>query len=94
MELLMPSFHNGNVEIAYLDEGEGDPIVLVHGFASSKNVNWIYPTWVSDLKKDGRRVIANNAGPAELGVLREDASPVGRKVKITAKDETATFAFA
>ena len=54
----MPSFHNGAVEIAYLDEGEGDPIVLVHGFASSKNVNWIYPTWVSDLKKDGRRVIA------------------------------------
>jgi pimeloyl-ACP methyl ester carboxylesterase len=58
MELMMPSFHNGAVEIAYLDEGEGDPIVLVHGFASSKNVNWVYPTWVSDLKKDGRRVIA------------------------------------
>ena len=54
----MPSFHNGAVEIAYLDEGEGDPIVLVHGFASSKNVNWVYPTWVSELKKAGRRVIA------------------------------------
>jgi pimeloyl-ACP methyl ester carboxylesterase len=58
MERPMPSFHNGAVEIAYLDEGEGDPIVLVHGFASSKGVNWIYPRWVSDLKKDGRRVIA------------------------------------
>src|SRR2546423_7827813 len=55
---MMPSFHNGAVEIAYLDEGEGDPIVLVHGFASSKNVNWVYPTWVSDLRKAGRRVIA------------------------------------
>jgi pimeloyl-ACP methyl ester carboxylesterase len=54
----MPSFHNGAVEIAYLDEGEGDPIVLVHGFASSKNVNWVYPTWVSELKKHNRRVIA------------------------------------
>jgi pimeloyl-ACP methyl ester carboxylesterase len=54
----MPSFHNGAVEIAYLDEGEGDPIVLVHGFASSKGVNWVYPRWVSDLKKHGRRVIA------------------------------------
>jgi pimeloyl-ACP methyl ester carboxylesterase len=58
MERPMPSFHNGAVEIAYLDEGEGDPIVLVHGFASSKNVNWVYPGWVSELKKDGRRVIA------------------------------------
>ena len=54
----MPSFHHGAVEIAYLDEGEGEPIVLVHGFASSKNVNWVYPTWVSELKKNGRRVIA------------------------------------
>jgi pimeloyl-ACP methyl ester carboxylesterase len=54
----MPSFHNGAVEIAYLDEGEGDPILLVHGFASSKNVNWVYPAWVSELKKNGRRVVA------------------------------------
>jgi pimeloyl-ACP methyl ester carboxylesterase len=58
MDELMPSFHNGRVEIAYLDEGEGEPIVLVHGFASNKNVNWVYPTWVSELKKHGRRVVA------------------------------------
>lgn len=58
MDCPMPSFHNGSVEIAYLDEGEGDPIVLVHGFASSKNMNWIYPGWVSTLTKAGRRVIA------------------------------------
>ncbi len=54
----MPSYHNGAVEIAYLDEGEGPPIVLVHGFASTKDVNWVYPTWVSLLRQSGRRVIA------------------------------------
>src|ERR1700710_1694417 len=54
----MPSFHNGAVEIAYLDEGEGDPIVLVHGFASSKFVNWVFPGWTTTLTKAGRRVIA------------------------------------
>ncbi|HEY5216774.1 MAG TPA: alpha/beta hydrolase, partial [Pseudolabrys sp.] len=32
----MTSFSNGDVEIAYLDEGTGEPIVLVHGFASNK----------------------------------------------------------
>jgi pimeloyl-ACP methyl ester carboxylesterase len=70
----MPSFHNGAVEIAYLDEGEGDPILLVHGFASSKNVNWIYPTWVSELKKNGRRVIAfDNRGHGESGKLYDAA---------------------
>ena len=66
----MPSFHNGALEIAYLDEGEGDPILLVHGFASTKDVNWVYPTWVSELKKNGRRVIAlDNRGHGESGKL-------------------------
>ena len=66
----MPSFRNGAVEIDYLDEGEGEPIVLVHGFASSKNVNWVYPTWVSELKKQGRRVIAlDNRGHGDSAKL-------------------------
>jgi len=66
----MPSFHNGTVEIAYLDEGEGEPIVLVHGFASTKDVNWVYPSWVSELRKNGRRVIAlDNRGHGNSGKL-------------------------
>jgi pimeloyl-ACP methyl ester carboxylesterase len=70
----MPSFHHGAVEIAYLDEGEGEPIILVHGFASSKNVNWVYPTWVSELKKNGRRVIAfDNRGHGDSGKLYDAA---------------------
>jgi pimeloyl-ACP methyl ester carboxylesterase len=74
MELSMPSFHNGAVEIAYLDEGEGEPIILVHGFASSKNVNWVYPAWVSELKKNGRRVIAfDNRGHGDSGKLYDAA---------------------
>jgi pimeloyl-ACP methyl ester carboxylesterase len=83
MERAMPSFHNGDVEIAYLDEGEGEPIVLVHGFASTKNVNWVYPTWVSELKKNGRRVIAlDNRGHGDPGHgrrrQRADGSPPDR----------------
>jgi len=54
----MPAFPNGSVEIAFLDEGQGDPIVLVHGFASSKEVNWLAPGWVATLNGAGRRVIA------------------------------------
>ncbi|EJW11650.1 Hydrolase [Rhodovulum sp. PH10] len=54
----MKSFKNGAVEIAYLDEGEGEPIVLVHGFASNKGTNWVFPRWVTTLTKAGRRVIA------------------------------------
>jgi len=54
----MARFANGGVEIAYLDEGDGDPIVLVHGFASTKEVNWVQPGWIATLTRDGRRVIA------------------------------------
>ena len=70
----MPSFHHGAVEIAYIDEGEGDPIVLVHGFASTKNVNWIYPSWASTLTKAARRVIAlDNRGHGESTKLYDSA---------------------
>jgi pimeloyl-ACP methyl ester carboxylesterase len=83
----MPSFRNGAVEIAYLDEGEGDPIVLVHGFASTKNVNWVYPTWVSELKKSGRRVIAvDNRGHGESGKLYDSSA---YEIAIMASDITA-----
>jgi pimeloyl-ACP methyl ester carboxylesterase len=54
----MARFKHGEVEIAYLDEGEGEPIVLVHGFASNKGVNWVQPGWVSALTRVNRRVIA------------------------------------
>ncbi|MFC3693174.1 alpha/beta fold hydrolase [Chenggangzhangella methanolivorans] len=54
----MPSFHHDGIEIAFRDEGAGDPILLIHGFASSIDVNWVGPGWFDALKKDGRRVIA------------------------------------
>jgi pimeloyl-ACP methyl ester carboxylesterase len=54
----MPSFRHGDVEIAYLDEGGGEPIVLVHGFASTKEVNWVQPGWMTALTRAGRRTIA------------------------------------
>jgi pimeloyl-ACP methyl ester carboxylesterase len=51
-------FGVGAVELAYIDEGEGEPVVLVHGFASSKEVNWVNPGWVATLTRAGRRAIA------------------------------------
>jgi len=70
----MPTFRNGNVEIAYLDEGAGDPIVLVHGFASNKEVNWVNPAWVSTLTRDNRRVIAlDNRGHGQSTKLYSEA---------------------
>jgi pimeloyl-ACP methyl ester carboxylesterase len=57
-EIVARKFNAGPVELAYLDEGDGEPIVLVHGFASNKEVNWVHPGWVATLTRAGRRTIA------------------------------------
>ena len=31
----MPSFDSDGVRIDFLDEGKGEPILLIHGFASN-----------------------------------------------------------
>jgi pimeloyl-ACP methyl ester carboxylesterase len=71
----MPGFSHDGVEIAFLDEGEGEPIVLVHGFASNKEVNWVAPGWVTTLKRAGRRVIAlDNRGHGASSKLYDPAA--------------------
>ncbi|MGH6747793.1 MAG: alpha/beta fold hydrolase [Methyloceanibacter sp.] len=54
----MPSFDSDGVEIAYFDEGEGEPLLLIHGFASNIAANWVDPGWVRTLTQSGCRVIA------------------------------------
>jgi pimeloyl-ACP methyl ester carboxylesterase len=71
----MPGFAHEDVEIAFLDEGEGEPIVLIHGFASNKEVNWIAPGCVTTLRRAGRRVIAlDNRGHGQSTKLYEPAA--------------------
>src|SRR5262249_2962395 len=71
----MQRFQHDRVEIAFLDEGEGDPIVLVHGFASTAEVNWVYPGWVATLTKAGRRVLAlDNGGHGASSKLYDPAA--------------------
>lgn len=54
----MTVFDSDGVEIAYIDEGEGEPLLLIHGFASNVAANWVDPGWVRTLTQSGRRVIA------------------------------------
>lgn len=58
----MQTFDSDGVTIAYLDlaptgEGSGDPILLIHGFASSHAVNWVNTQWTKTLTHAGRRVV-------------------------------------
>jgi pimeloyl-ACP methyl ester carboxylesterase len=56
-------FLSNEVRIAYIDApakapDRGEPILLVHGFASTHAINWVNPRWVETLTGAGRRVIA------------------------------------
>jgi pimeloyl-ACP methyl ester carboxylesterase len=71
----MPQFTHDGVEIAFFDQGEGEPIMLVHGFASTKEVNWIAPGWVPTLTGAGRRVVAlDNRGHGASAKLYDPAA--------------------
>jgi len=54
----MATFDSGGVDINYLDEGAGPPVVLVHGFASSLQGNWRGPGIIDALTAAGRRAVA------------------------------------
>ncbi|MBH9988504.1 alpha/beta hydrolase [Bartonella sp. W8098] len=51
-------FNHDGFKLAYREEGEGDPVLLIHGFASSSYVNWYAPGWFRALNEAGYRVIA------------------------------------
>lgn len=61
------------VEIAYVDappaagsDVKPTPVLLIHGFASNRSVNWIATTWTGTLTRAGYRVIAlDNRGHGE-----------------------------
>jgi pimeloyl-ACP methyl ester carboxylesterase len=75
MVAAMPRFTRDGVDIAFIDEGEGEPIVLVHGFASNKEVNWVVPGWMTTLTRAGRRAIAiDNRGHGESSKLYDPAA--------------------
>ena len=53
----MHKFNSDGVEIAYRTAGEGEPILLIHGFASSGQINWWDTGWLKTLVDAGRQVV-------------------------------------
>ena len=55
----VPDFDSNGVRLHYYLSGpdDGQPIVLVHGYASSYQLNWVGSRWQETLSKSGRLVI-------------------------------------
>jgi pimeloyl-ACP methyl ester carboxylesterase len=58
-EPAMPHVVHGpdGTPIAWQATGAGEPILLIHGFASSARINWGSTGWIDFLVRGGRRVI-------------------------------------
>lgn len=50
-------FDSNGVQIRYVEQGGGVPVVLVHGYSNTLDMNWVETGIVADLAKD-HRVIA------------------------------------
>ena len=62
----MPSFTTSGLSLAYEVTGEGPPVLLIHGFASSGKVNWVDVGWVETLVDAGYQAITlDNRGHGE-----------------------------
>jgi pimeloyl-ACP methyl ester carboxylesterase len=76
----MQTFSSDGVSIAFVDEdpsggaNNADPVLLIHGFASSVRYNWLEPGWIALLVRTGLRVIAfDNRGHGESAKLHDPA---------------------
>lgn len=78
----MPIVTTNGVDIHFIDEGprDGEPILLIHGFASNIKTNWVAPLWVKFLTGNGRRVVAmdcrGHGQSSKLYRMEDYGSPV------------------
>jgi len=91
-------FSSDGVDIAYVDIGAGEPILLIHGFASNHTANWRSTSWFDTLTGDSRRVIAMDvrghgasaklyeAGAYRPQLMADDAANLLRHLKIERAD--------
>jgi len=58
----MPLFNNNGVNIHYEIEGEGPDLMVIHGFASSLDMNWRVPGVIRALKEENRLILMDCRG--------------------------------
>ncbi len=75
----MDFFSHDGFDLAYLDRqpaaGQGDPVLMIHGFASNARVNWWDTGWVKALNQAGYQAVTfDNRGHGSSGKLYDPAA--------------------
>jgi pimeloyl-ACP methyl ester carboxylesterase len=92
---VLEHFSSDGVDIAFIDVAPqapdlGEPILLIHGFASNHRINWVNPRWVETLTQGGRRVVAfDNRGHGQSEKLH---APVDYGADLMVRDATNLLA--
>ena len=74
---MLQFFNSDGARLAFVDQRPTgpdlqEPILLIHGFASTHAVNWVNTLWINTLTDSGRRVIAfDNRGHGQSDKLYE-----------------------
>ncbi len=55
-------FDSDGVKIHYIVEGDGEPVVLIHGFTANIDMQWKMPGIISKLKQDYQVIALDNRG--------------------------------
>jgi pimeloyl-ACP methyl ester carboxylesterase len=55
-------FDSNGVKLRYVIEGKGEPVLLIHGFTASVEVNWGLPGIIKALSKDYQVIALDNRG--------------------------------
>ena len=53
----MEKFKSDGIRLAYIDQGDGIPILLIHGFGTNLESNWVKNGWVDKLTGSGHRAV-------------------------------------
>ena len=75
----MPYIDNEGIKIYYEIEGDGPPVIVIHGFASSLEVNWKQTNWVEALKDNYRLILIDCRGHGKSD-KPHDKSNYGQKM--------------
>lgn len=81
----MQHFQHDGFDIAFIDRqperGAGEPVLLIHGFASNHFTNWVSPGWMKTLADAGYRPIAfDNRGHGESSKSYDTADYTPQKM--------------
>lgn len=72
MPVRADDFNSNGVNIHYVVEGKGEPVILVHGLYSSARMNWQMPGTVDQLAKHFMVIAFDNRGHGQSGKPTED----------------------